>query len=283
MINEAVNTEEVRILTKTALAKKLGVSRSSLYYKPKQEEKDKKTKSIIEETLKKCHDYGHKRIAVHTGLNKKRVLRVMKKYGITPYKKRGKKPVKKEDLGRDAVPITNHIKRWCPIRPNVVWVMDFTYIQFQGIFLYMATVMDVFTREIIGVSVGKRHDVYLVLDCLKDAIKRQEAIPTHVHMDQGSEYTAEQFTSFIQGKGMKLSYAKKASPWENGFQESFYAGFKLNLGVVERFEKEEDLIEGIYQTIYYYNHNRIHSALKMSPVAFREQYRIKGKSLSVCV
>lgn len=283
MINEAVNTEEVRILTKTALAKKLGVSRSSLYYRSKQEEKDRQTKQIIEETLKGHNDYGHKRIAIHTKLNKKRILRVMKKYGMSPYKKRSKKPVKKEDLGNDAVPITNQIKQWCPIQPNVVWVMDFTYIQFQGIFLYMATVMDRYTREIIGVSVGKRHDAYLVLDCLKDAIKRQGTIPVYVHMDQGSEYTAEQFTSFVRDTGMKLSYAKKASPWENGFQESFYAGFKLNLGVVERFEEEEDLIEGIYQTLYYYNHQRIHSALKMSPVTFKKQYLEKKETLSVRV
>jgi putative transposase len=283
MINEVANMEEVRTLTKKELAKKLGVSRSSLYYKPKQEKKDRQTKQVIEETLKEYHDYGHKRIAIHTKLNKKRILRVMKKYGISPYKKRGKKPVKKEDLGKDAVPIANQIKRWCPIQPNVVWVMDFTYIQFQGIFLYMATIMDMYTREIIGVSIGKKHDAYLVLDCLKDAIKRQGTIPVYVHMDQGSEYTAEQFTSFVRDNGMNLSYAKKASPWENGFQESFYSGFKLNLGVVERFEKEEDLIEGIYQTLYYYNHQRIHSALKMSPVAFRNLYKIKEKSLSVRV
>lgn len=100
MINESVNTEEVRILTKKALAKKLGVSRSSLYYRSKQDEKNRQTKQVIKEMLKDHNDYGHKRIAIHTKLNKKRILRMMKKYGISPYKKRGRRPVKKEDLGR---------------------------------------------------------------------------------------------------------------------------------------------------------------------------------------
>ncbi len=60
----------------------------------------------------------------------------------------------------------------------------------------------------------------------------------------------------------------KASPWQNGVQESFYASFKTELGEINRFETKAHLIEAIYQTIYYYNHKRIHTKLKMSPYNF---------------
>jgi transposase InsO family protein len=64
----------------------------------------------------------------------------------------------------------------------------------------------------------------------------------------------------------------KSSPWENGFQESFYGKFKVDLGHVQRFEAVEELIEEIYQAIYYYNNQRMHTSLKMSPATFRQIY-----------
>lgn len=64
----------------------------------------------------------------------------------------------------------------------------------------------------------------------------------------------------------------KSSPWENGFQESFYSQFKVDLGYISRFETVEELIEEIYQTIYYYNNQRIHTSIKMAPVSFRYIY-----------
>src|SRR6266702_7313818 len=139
-------------LTKTALAKKLGVSRQSLYYQPKREALDGDLKKQIESVLGKNPDYGHKRIAIALKLNKKRILRVMKKFNIKPYRKRARSPRKKDDEGKAPENEINIYKLLCPIRPNVVWVSDFTYIKFKERFLYTATVMDMFTREIIGVA-----------------------------------------------------------------------------------------------------------------------------------
>jgi len=236
--------------SKTQLAKKLGVSRASLYYKGKLDTVDEELRKQILVILGMHPSYGHKRIALELPLNKKRVLRVMKKFGIKPYRRRAKKPRKKDDEGKEAVKWMNEIIGLCPIRPNVVWASDFTYIKFQGRFIYLATIIDVFTREIIGWNLSVRHDTQLVLGALIHAIERTGTIPVYLHSDQGSEYDALEYEEFALGKGTIISMSHKNSPWENAFQESFYSQFKIDLGYVSRFETVEELIEQIYQTIF---------------------------------
>jgi hypothetical protein len=92
--------------SKRDLAKKLGVSRSSLYYKAKREEQDLEMKKQILVVLGIHPAYGHKRIALEFPLNHKRILRVMKKYGIKPYRRKVRNPRKKEDEGKDATNTT---------------------------------------------------------------------------------------------------------------------------------------------------------------------------------
>jgi len=149
--------------TKTALAKELNISRSSLYYKPKLPDKDLVLKSQIEVVWEDFPEYGHKRLALELSVNKKRVIRVMKHFGLQPPKRRLKKPMKPEDQNQPEARYPNLIKNLCPIAPNVVWVADFTYIPFQGTFLFLATVMDLFTREIVGWHILSVHTVVLPL------------------------------------------------------------------------------------------------------------------------
>lgn len=269
--------------SKTQLAKKLGVSRSSLYYKAKRDEQDLEMKEQILIVLGIHPSYGHKRIAWEFGLNNKRIRRVMRKYDIKPHRRRVKKLRKKEDEGKVATKWKNEIITFCPIRPNIVWASDFTYIKFQGYFIYLATIIDVYTREIIGWNISVRHDTNLVLGALQHASKRIEAVPLYLHSDQGSEYDAKKYEDYVLGKGIIISMSKKASPWENAFQESFYSQFKVDLGYVSRFEIVEELMEAIYQTIYYYNNQRMHTSLKMSPVAFKQKYKNRLEILRITV
>jgi len=102
---------------KTQLAKKLGVCRSSLYYKAKRDEYDEEMRKQILIVLGINPSYGHKRIAFEFGLNNKRIRRCMKKYGIKPYRIRAKKPRKKDDEGRQATNWKNEITGICPINP----------------------------------------------------------------------------------------------------------------------------------------------------------------------
>ena len=243
--------------SKTTLAKKLGVCRSSLYYKAKREIQDEEMRKQILIVLGLNPSYGHKRIALEFGLNNKRIRRVMKKFGIKPYKRRAKKFRKKDDEGREATKWKNEIIGFCPIRPNIVWASDFTYIKFQGAFIYLATIIDIYTREIIGWNISTIHNTNLVLGAIKHAIQRAGKVPTYLHSDQGSEYDAKVYEDYVLGKSIIISMSHKSSPWENAFQESFYSQFKVELGLVSRFETVEELIEEIYQMIYYYNNKII--------------------------
>ncbi|MEK6869765.1 MAG: IS3 family transposase [Nanoarchaeota archaeon] len=269
--------------SKTQLAKKLRVSRSSLYYKAKRDVIDEGIKEKIKEVLSKHKSYGHKRIAIELKLNKKRILRVMKKYGIKPYRRRASAPRKKEDEGKEAVKWKNEIIGFCPIKPYIVWASDFTYIKFQESFIYLATIIDIYTREIIGWNISTRHDTKLVLGALTHAIERTGKVPIFLHSDQGSEYDAKAYEDYLLNTGIIISMSNKNSPWENPFQESFYSQFKVDLGYVSRFETVEELMGEIYQTIYYYNNQRIHTRLKMAPVIFKQKYEDRLQKLRITV
>jgi len=260
--------------TKTQLAKDLGVSRSSLYYKPKREEIDNEVKMQIETVISEHPAYGHKRIAIELKLNKKRIRRVMKKFGIKPPRRRTRALKKPEDRNKSPTKYKNLV-RCCPLFPNVIWASDFTYIKYKGKFIYVATILDIYTREILGWNISRFHNKLLVLGALQDALKRTGTKPIYLHSDQGSEYDSEDYLYYAEKIGIKISMSRKGSPWENGFQESFYRGFKVDLGDQNRFETLAELIEEIHQTIWYYNNNRIHTALKMSPIQFKEKLAVK--------
>jgi putative transposase len=254
-------------ITKSEIAKKLGVSRQSLYYQKKRPLIDEEVRRQIEAVLAEHKAYGHKRIAPELKLNKKRILRVMKKFNIKPYRRRVNKPFKKEDLGK--APETERVniyKLLCPIAPNIVWVSDFTYIKFEGRFIYLATIMDMYTREIVGLAISRFHNQNLVMEAFMEAEKNTKTHPQYLHSDQGSEYTSDNYKLYVKSKNIILSFADKGSPWQNGFQESFYGKFKVDLGYIEQFKSLGELIEGIYQTIHYYNNKRRHTSLNMSPV-----------------
>lgn len=277
METKAVLTKKI---TKTQVARKLGISRGMLYYQHKRPVIDEEVRRQIEAVLTEHKAYGHKRIAPELKLNKKRILRVMKKFHIKPYRLHGRKPSKKEDTGKaeekDAV---NVYKLLCPIAPNIVWVSDFTYIKFQGRFIYVATIMDMYTREIIGIAVSRFHNQNLVMEAFMDAEKKTKTYPIYLHSDQGSEYTSDDYKTYAASKKIIISFSDKASPWQNGFQESFYGKFKVDLGHMEQFESLGELIEAIHQTMYYYNNKRRHTSLNMNPVKFRLNYYIKKEAL----
>lgn len=270
-------------LNKSFLAKKLGVSRSSLYYKSRLDEKDEILRTEIAEVLASNPCYGHKRIAIELGVNKKRILRVMKKYGLEARRRKSKAFMKKGDIGLAESGYANAVSSFCPIAPDIVWCGDFTYIRFGDGFIYLATVMDMYTREIIGFSISRRHNRFLVKSAILDAIKKRNRLPQYFHSDQGSEYQSYEHADFLEILGVKVSMSKKGSPWENPYQESFYSQFKLELGYIHNLENDGQLAEKIYSVIYYYNHKRIHSVLKMSPKQFYQLATLKVDKLDESV
>ncbi len=268
-------------LTKRALAQKLGISRASLYYKPKKPPSDELDKHKILAIMEVHPAYGHRRVAMALGVNHKKTQRLMNKYHLKPRLRRGFRLVKLDDLGRAETRIENVLKALCPIQPNVVWAGDFTYLWFIDRFWYVATVIDVYSREIVGWHIANHHTTALIIDAFQDAVRRTGAAPSYFHSDQGSEYVSGAYESLLEHHGTILSHSRKSSPWQNGFQESFYSNFKLELGDPKRFQYVGQLIEAVHRQIRYYNNERIHSALKMPPVMFRKRNEPKAMLQSI--
>lgn len=268
-------TEMVALrVNKTELASSLGIARTTLYYKKTQPAKDEVLADQIRETLKQHKHYGHKRIAIHLGIGKKRAKRVMKLFGLKPVRRVKNPPPKEDDQGKEPVSYVNVTKLLCPIAPNIVWAGDFTYIKYKGRFVYLATIIDRFTRDVIGFAVSRYHNKELVLEAFKMAVAETGTVPTYFHSDQGSEYDSLLYTSYLKQLGVEISMSDKASPWQNGHKESFYSHYKFELDLKNagRFGSVGELIEAIYLQIHYYNESRIHTALKMSPKTFRRLY-----------
>lgn len=256
-------------ITKTVLAKELEISRSSLYYRPKKPEADAALKEKIARVMTEHPAYGHRRVALALGRNKKAARRVMRLFGLKPKLRRAVHPKKPDDQNRAETRIKNTLSVLCPIRPNIVWAGDFTYLWFQDRFWYVATVIDLYTREIVGWHIANHHTTALIIEAFKDAIRRTRASPSYFHSDQGSEYVSGAYETILSFHRTQPSHSKKSSPWQNGHQESFYSNFKLELQSPNRYQHIGELIEAIHQQINYYNHRRIHTTLKMSPTQFR--------------
>jgi putative transposase len=197
----------------------------------------------------------------------------MKKYGIKA-PRRKKKP-HFCTVSVKTTTYTNLIKDLVITHENQVWVTDTSEFKFHNHKWYIVTVIDVFTRQVVGFSIGRHHDSKLVFAAIQMAIKITNTTPLLFHSDQGTEFMAQLCTSFLEGLGTKISVSDKASPWQNGYQESFFGRFKEEFGDINRFETVGEMLEGIYQYIRYYNTRRIHTALKMAPAVFAQKFHDK--------
>lgn len=260
------------LISKTELARVLGISRASLYYEQIQPIKDWHLKCRIEEVLRKFPSYGHKRLALHLGKNKKPVLRVMKIFGIKP-KRRRRKPKFNTKNSHQIYPNLLIKKDSVPASANHIWTSDFTYLWFKNKWIYLATILDLFTREIVGCNELTNHTTDLISNALLQAMIARPKAPRILHSDQGSEYVSQEYTSLVKSLNIQQSMSRKASPWENGYQEGFYSQFKLDLGEPSRFDNLGELTYNIYRAIYIYNHCRIHTALKMPPAKFAKKHQ----------
>jgi putative transposase len=243
----------------------LGFNRSNLYYKSQLTDKDLKLKVEIEKLHEFHPAYGHKRVAMALEIGHNRALRVMRKFDIKPPRRKIKKFYTTQSVNQTSY--TNLIRNIEAKKPSEIYVTDLTYIKYQGKFIYLGTVEDIFTKEIVASNLSVRHDSELALSIAKEALTK--STPKIFHSDQGSEFMARKVTSFIESRSVQVSVSDKGSPWQNGFKESFYSRFKDENGDLNRFEDLGELVEEIYNYINYYNKYRIHTNLKMSPYQFK--------------
>lgn len=248
------------------MARAMNVSRASLYYVSKKDAKDWALKVRIEETLRDHPSYGSRRLADALHANRKRMQRVMRKFGIKPYRRRGRR-CRKSKAKRT---FPNLLLGIMPTHPNHVWATDFTELSFHGSAVFVSTIIDLFTRQLMGVHVAIRRGAPLTVQTLQNALFHH-APPAIFHSDNGREYEAKVFENILRAHGIAISRSKPGCPWENGYQESFYDKFKVDLGDPDRFQTLGELVAEIYRTLWEYNHTRIHSALRMPPAVFAEK------------
>ncbi|MGR3238957.1 IS3 family transposase, partial [Vibrio vulnificus] len=155
--------------------------------------------------------------------------------------------------------------------PNQKWVTDITYIWVKSRWLYLATVLDLHSRRIVGWSLDTTMTVQLITNALQMAFKsRKPPKGVIIHSDRGVQYRAHDYQDFMRKHGGVPSMSRKGNCWDNAVMESFYSRLKVELIYAEDYQNIEEARMGIFEYIeIYYNRNRKHSALGyVSPVAF---------------
>ncbi|MEK3834671.1 IS3 family transposase [Paenibacillus sp. FSL R7-0128] len=166
------------------------------------------------------------------------------------------------------------------LKPNTVWVTDITYIPCRGGRLYLASVMDLCTREIVGWRLYNHMETSLVLDALQAAYtaKRPGEGLLH-HSDRGSQYTSKEYVDQLKTYHMKSSMSRKGNCYDNACIESWHSILKKELIYCNpRFKNPEQAYDAIFQYIeFYYNRKRMHSSLGyLSPARFAKQFTKKS-------
>jgi putative transposase len=156
-------------------------------------------------------------------------------------------------------------------RPNQIWVADITYIPTQQGWLYLAAVLDVHSRRVVGWAMGDRPEQTLARDALAMALARRCLPPGAIHhSDQGSQYTSKAYQQQLRDAGLVASMSRKGMPFDNAVMESFFSSLKQELTHHERFKDRDAARAKIFEYIEsFYNRQRLHSGLGYrSPNAF---------------
>lgn len=233
--------------------------------------------------------YGTRRLALHLGWSRKKATRIRTLAGIVipgPAKKHRSRSGKPEiSTPPNILQRYAHFKNearpqdgmdYTKMTSSGGWVQDFTYLWFDRSMHYLAVVLDLRTRQVVGWRLGLRHSSELTHAALLDALSKHPA-PTILHSDQGSEYLSYKHQELCQKLEIQFSCSNRASPWQNGFMERWFGGFKREIGPLRQFKDLPQLHEAIALQIHYYNTRRIHVALGMSPAAYAATLTAEGE------
>ncbi len=164
-------------------------------------------------------------------------------------------------------------RRFDASKPNQKWTTDITYIWVQDQWLYLATVMDLYSRRIVGWSIDASMTEQLVTDALLMAFRRREIEPgLIIHSDRGVQYRSQRYIDLMRSHGCKPSMSRKGNCWDNAPMESFFSRLKVELIYAEQYESIEAAKSGLFEYIeVFYNRLRRHSAIgNISPAAFEQ-------------
>lgn len=265
--------------------KLLDLSPSSYYYKT-QTVGDERLESDLKIVAGQHPMYGTRRLMHQLRrkpysyrVNRKRIQRLVRKFGLLKPVKRRK--TRTTDSQHPYPRYENLVKNLLIVRPDQVWVSDITYIRLKSDFVYLAIVLDVFTRAVRGWCLSRSIDQQLTLDALQMAL--QEHNPQIHHSDQGVQYACYAYVDLLKSLEVQISMAAVGKAEENGYAERFMRTIKEEEVDLSDYQDFTDayhqigvFIQGVYMT------KRIHSSLGyLTPSEFEAAYRLSPASLMV--
>lgn len=257
---------------KKLIATCMHINHKNIYHTHRMLTRDLVVKEKIEDNFKTNPAYGHRRLAIDLGMNRKKILRVMHEFSLKPprlwYQK--KYITQTESVFQDQY--TNVLKDIVISDYAIgdLWSSDLTYIKFQGMFIYLAIIKDVLSGEVVAFNLSNHHDANLVLKTLKEAVMKSGRAPKIFHSDRGREFLSALCIQFLEKLHVTISVSDPGSPWQNTWSESFFSRFKAEFGNFNRFETLGELLENIFAYLRYFNTTRIQTKLKMSPVQYKQ-------------
>ena len=252
--------------------KTLEVSRSS-YYKWKDngfiDLDEDYLKKEIENIIIEFPFYGYRRVKHELRrrkiiVNSKKVLRIMKNCNLICRRKKLFKPVTTQS-DHDYKIYPNLIKNLEVTGLNQVWVADITYIRLMKEFIYLAAIIDIFSRKCIGWALSRDINTILTINALEMAISKRKHFGfmnlIH-HSDRGVQYASDAYVELLLKHGIRISMSRSGNPYDNAFMESFNKTLKVEEVYIKEYESFEDAYKNIKHFIeLVYNKKRIHSGL----------------------
>jgi len=241
--------------------------------------------------IKQCWEdsgrvYGYRKISrdlheMGEACCKHRVARLMRRAGLRSHTGYGRRPVPRGK--RPGVVAPNVLQRQFQVdAPNQVWVTDITYIRTHEGWLYLATVLDLFSRRIVGWSMGERQTRELAINALRAAIgQRKPAHEVLVHSDQGSQFSSHDWQAFLTANRLRPSMSRRGNCHDNAVAESFFQLLKRERIKRKAYPTRNQARADVFDYIEaFYNPRRRHGHIgNVSPVEFEKQYFLNNQSV----